>query len=93
MFRVQGLNGDVAYQVTIDTTNDAEPVRGSFGVEELLASQEGDRVAVTPTGPFLTLDLTDETSILGALMAWTTVTSVTGEAPKVLPPDVAGVVY
>lgn len=93
MFRVQGWNGGVAYQVTIDTTNTDEPVRGSFGVEGLLAEREGETATVTPTGPYLTLDLTNEASVLGALMAWTKVTQVTGEAPQVIPPDVAGAVY
>jgi hypothetical protein len=92
MFLVNGRSDDVAYRVQVDATAD-EPVIGSTRIQDMLASGEGETVAVTVTGPFLTLDLSDEASVLGALMAWTTVTDVTGNPPEVIPPDVAGAVY
>lgn len=99
MFDVQGYADGVAYTVRVDTANvdsgnpDASPIAGSPIVRSILAEREGEIVTVSPVGPYLELDLTDETSILGALMAWTDVTQVEGDAPEVFPPDVAGAVY
>lgn len=91
-FQVSGYCDEIPYVVTVDTT--ATPaVIGSSRVQGTLDRRTGEGIAVTPTGPFVTLDLTDEATILAALMSWTTITAVTGDAPQVLPPGVAGAVY
>jgi hypothetical protein len=93
MFEVMGRYNDLAYMVQVDVRDEDQPVAGSVTVEELLHDRQGETVAVTPTGPFLRLDLTDEASVLGALMAWTQVSGTAGAAPEVLPPEVSGAVY
>lgn len=92
MFDVYGYCDDVAYHVVVDRAAKTR-VLGSARVRDMLSSRVGDSVAVTPTGPFFTLNLDDESSVLAALVAWTTVTSASGDLPQIVPPEVAGAVY
>lgn len=97
MFTVRGKLNDLPYVVVF---GGPDPIRGkvsgSVNVTGYLAGREGDDYRATPTGPHGTLSLSDGRSVLGALLAWTAVRSVTGDAPDILGTqrhDKAGVVY
>lgn len=67
---------------------------GSAGALALLSMHAGQEVAVTPTGPTVTIDPDDPASTLAALYALTTVRAVDGDdIPDLAPPDEGGVVY
>jgi hypothetical protein len=94
MFTVQGFDpGGVAYGVSFE--DGAEPaLKGSPNAIALLAGREGEEVLVTPTGPTVTVDLTDGTAVLGALMGLTTVTAAEGEdLPEVFEPAEPGAIH
>lgn len=70
-------------------------VTGTRNVMDLLVRRTGDWYAATPTGPFGTLSLSKPESVLGALLNWTQVDMVSGDAPDILggQRDQPGVVY
>jgi hypothetical protein len=72
-------------------------VEGPSFLLALLAAYAGREVAVTPTGPFVTVDLNDSSSVLAALYSLTQVTDVRaaadGPVPQVLPPSDPGATY
>lgn len=90
MFEVQGVFEEIPYLVHVDTE---DGVTGSRRVQTMLAARVGEVAEVTPTGPYLTLNLADEDSILAALAAWTTVTAASGDVPQIIPAPVDGAVY
>jgi hypothetical protein len=100
MFTVSGALDGVPYRVGVypgepDEVAATGCVAGSAAVRLLLIVNTGRKVAVTPTGPFVTVDPADPYAVLAALYALTTVVKIDdpdGEAPQVLPSD-DGVIY
>jgi hypothetical protein len=99
MFVVNGTTRQgLTYRVAVGPEVRREPgalgqVMGPAPVMALMMLNQGLSIRVTPTGPSVTLDLEDPESILGALYALTTVLSVEGDAPEVIPQAEEGVTY
>lgn len=93
MFTVKGISEEIPYLVYVDVSDADAPISGSRRIQAMLEGHVGELVEVTPTGPYLTLTLADEGSILAALAAWTTVTAASGDVPQIIPAPVDGAVY
>jgi hypothetical protein len=89
MFTVNGAAYGDSYAVTWDNGQ----LSGTPLIVSMLTEQVGDTVVVPPTGPVYELTLTDPKSVIAALLDLTTVDSITGDAPVVVPPVEEGVVY
>ena len=97
MFTAQGYIGRTAYTAVVGAKvpEGAESIgllTGSPIVRGLLGLYDGQPVQVTPTGPVVHIDKTDERSIAALLLAQTEVVASDG-MPDILGPDVAGAVY
>ena len=90
MFTVKGSVYGEKYSVT---RNDDGTLTGTPLVLELLENAVGASVVVPPVGPVYTLDPADPKSVVAGLLDLTTVDSITGNAPEVVPPPEPGVVY
>jgi hypothetical protein len=100
VFTVEGYVQRDLYTAVVGGPDDGAPtddrvgiVTGSPAVRAILMLHQGKPVDVTPTGPTITLDVTDEASVYGALLGLTQVIATTGDVPLVLEPDQAGVDY
>src|SRR5436305_5752307 len=98
MFTVEGYVDRTLYTAVVGAPGDSPGdrvgvVAGSPAVLALLDLHTGREVQVTPTGPTVTLDVTDPASVYAALLGLTEVVNTAGDVPVVLGPDVAGVDY
>lgn len=100
LFTVTGVDPDnIGYRVGVYAKRPrgevtAGVVMGSVNALILLRSHNGLDVSLTPTGPTVTVDISDPESVLAALHALTTVTGVEGDdIPDVLPDSEDGIVY
>lgn len=84
MFIVEGVLGGDRYTVEVGGPDPLYGTVGASTVTGYLAGREGGGFMATPTGPYGVLDMNDPGSVLGALLAWTTVGKVTGDAPDLL---------
>lgn len=94
-YSADGLLNGGTYHIDVGSPGAEHGIAsGSDNIMALLAQREGQPYAATPTGPFGRLDMSDPSSILGALMGWTRLTMLYGEWPGILggPPE-PGVVY
>lgn len=89
MFTVNGSAYGDSYAVT---WNDGE-LSGSQEIVNMLTDEVGSPVVVPPVGPVYELTLDDPKSVIAALLDMTTVDSIEGDAPVVVPPVQEGVVY
>jgi hypothetical protein len=92
MFSVQGTYDGVAYTLVVDRTAEP-PLSGSPRILTMLTLHEGLTVDVTPTGPYLTVDLGDDETIMGALLALTEVRTTDGDVPDPVGPTELGALY
>lgn len=90
MFTVNGAAYGKPYAVT---WNDDGTLTGTSLVVSMLQAEVGSTVSVPPVGPSYTVDLSEPKSVIAALLDLTTVESIEGDAPVVVPPVEAGVVY
>jgi hypothetical protein len=89
MFTVNGAAYGESYAVTWDNGE----LSGDPTITGMLTERVGETVVVPPVGPVYELALDDPKSVIAALLDLTTVDSITGDAPVVVPPVEAGVVY
>ncbi len=90
MFIARGIVGGEPYTLRYDEAAEP-PVQTTPYMQRVLDAAQGNRVELSPTGPFLTVDYSRD-GVLGALYAYTTLHSVAGDAPD-LRPNEPGVVY
>lgn len=101
MFDVEGYVDQVSYVVRVGGDPAARSGRmeragialGTGRVIDVLRRNVGRRVLVTPTGPEVIGSTATPEGVLAMLTAYTEVTSVTGDAPQLIPPAEDGVVY
>lgn len=84
VFTVEGELDGRPYTVEVGGPAPLYGAAGHSTVTGYLAGREGDDYMATPTGPHGVLDMRDPGSVLGALLAWTSVRAVTGDAPDLL---------
>lgn len=80
MFTVRGENQRVPYTVEVD---DDGTVRGSASVKALVGLAAGTEFALTPTGPYLTVDPTSPHDVYAVIASRTTVLATSGDVPAV----------
>lgn len=91
-YTVTGYIGRILYTAVVDedaaaaAADDAKVgcVTGSPNILRLLKDRDGEDVDVTPTGPFIKLDVNDPDTIQGALYAMTHVIDVEGDETGIL---------
>jgi hypothetical protein len=84
---VRGWLDGVAYGLVADTDLPPHPIRGivAQGPDEVIArvaALTGQPVLVTPTGPEVTVSLTDPLGLLAGLARVTEVVGVDGDLPR-----------
>lgn len=83
MFSVLGSFEGIAYKVVVD----GDSVTPTPRIGRMLEVWSGEQTLATPTGPAYKVDPDDPVSVYVVLLERTEVTAVTGDPPRVIPPD------